>query len=162
MTAIEDAIQSILAEFKKAESKFPEFISEHEGYAVLLEEVDELWDEIKNNKRPGAEERMREEAAQVGAMALKFIIMLDSKNKMPKDLRELFTGPSTTDRTSTGSGIVDIAEKYGLSIDGAKIKLKNKIDKLDFTELCNELKNHGYEYVAGKGVFVPKWQGVRP
>ena len=81
MTAIDDAIQSILVEFKKAESKFPEFRSEHEGYGVLLEEVDELWDEIRNNKRPGAEERMREEAAQVGAMALKFIIMLDSKNK---------------------------------------------------------------------------------
>jgi len=149
MTAIDDAIQSILVEFKKAESKFPEFRSEHEGYGVLLEEVDELWDEIRNNKRPGAEERMREEAAQVGAMALKFIIMLDSKNK-------------TTEHTSADSGIVDIVEKYGLSIDGAKIKVKNNINKSDFMKLCNELKNHGYEYAPGKGVFVPKWQGVRP
>ena len=149
MTAIDDTIQSILAEFKKAESKFPEFRSEHEGYGVLLEEVDELWDEIKNNKRPGAKERMKEEAAQVAAMALKFIVMLDNKNK-------------TTDHTSANSGIIDIVEKYGLSIDGSKIKLKNKIDKLEFTELCNELKNHGYEYAPGKGVFVPKWQGVRP
>ena len=149
MTAIDEAIQSILAEFKKAESKFPEFRSEHEGYGVLLEEVDELWYEIKNNKRPGAEERMKEEAAQVAAMALKFIVMLDSKNK-------------TTEHTSAGSGIVDIVEKYGLSIDGAKIKVKNNINKLEFAELCNELKNHDYEYITGKGVFVPKWQGVRP
>jgi NTP pyrophosphatase (non-canonical NTP hydrolase) len=149
MTAIDEAIQSILAEFKKAESKFPEFRSEHEGYGVLLEEVDELWYEIKNNKRPGAEERMKEEAAQVAAMALKFIVMLDNKNK-------------TTDHTSANSRIIDIVEKYGLAIDGAKIKLENKIDKLDFIELCNELKNHGYEYITGKGVFVPKWQGVRP
>ena len=149
MTAVEDATQSILAEFKKAESKFSEFRSEHEGYGVLLEEVDELWYEIKNNKRPGAEERMREEAAQVGAMALKFIVMLDNKNK-------------AIDHTSADSGIVDIVERYGLSIDGAKIKVKNNINKLEFAELCNELKNHGYEYITGKGVFVPKWQGVRP
>ena len=149
MTAVEDATQSILAEFKKAESKFPEFRSEHEGYGVLLEEVDELWYEIKNNKRPGAEERMKEEAAQVAAMALKFIVMLDNKNK-------------AIDHTSADSGIVDIVERYGLSIDGAKIKVKNNINKLEFAELCNELKNHGYEYKTGKGIFVPKWQGVRP
>lgn len=149
MTAIDEAIQSILAEFKKAESKFPEFRSEHEGYGVLLEEVDELWYEIKNNKRPGAEERMKEEAAQVAAMALKFIVMLDNKNK-------------AIDHTSADSGIVDIVERYGLSIDGAKIKVKNNINKLEFAELCNELKNHGYEYKTGKGIFVPKWQGVRP
>ena len=56
---------------------FPPFHSAHEGYAVLLEEVDELWDEIKGNKKPGAYERMRKEAIQVGAMVLRFLVMLD-------------------------------------------------------------------------------------
>ena len=72
----------IFDEYRRAISKFPDFNSAHEGYAVLLEEVDELWDEIKNNKKPGAYERMRVEATQVGAMALRFLVMLkEMKNK---------------------------------------------------------------------------------
>lgn len=67
----------IFDEYRRAISKFPDFNSAHEGYAVLLEEVDELWDEIKNNKKPGAYERMRVEATQVGAMALRFLVMLE-------------------------------------------------------------------------------------
>lgn len=42
----------------------------HEGYAILLEEVDELWDEVK--KKNPDKERMRKEAIQIGAMALAF------------------------------------------------------------------------------------------
>ena len=48
------------------------FNSYHEGYAVLKEEVDELWDDIKGNRRSGA----REEAVQVAAMAIQFLIDL--------------------------------------------------------------------------------------
>jgi hypothetical protein len=44
--------------------------STHEGYACLLEEVNELWDEVKNN---GSKERLRAEAVQVAAMAVRFI-----------------------------------------------------------------------------------------
>jgi len=51
------------------------FVSPHEGYAVLLEELDELWDEIKK-ERPD-NNRMREEAIQVGAMAIKFIASIE-------------------------------------------------------------------------------------
>ena len=70
-------LNSIYVEYRKAISQFPPFHSAHEGYAVLLEEVDELWDEIKGNKKPGAYERMRKEAIQVGAMVLRFLVMLD-------------------------------------------------------------------------------------
>lgn len=43
----------------------------HEGYAVILEELDELWVEIKK-KKPDTQE-MRKEAIQVAAMAVRFI-----------------------------------------------------------------------------------------
>lgn len=42
----------------------------HEGYAVLKEEVDELWEAIKKN-RPT--EEVRAEAVQVAAMAIRII-----------------------------------------------------------------------------------------
>lgn len=53
--------------------KKPEFNSVHEGYAVLLEEVDELWEEVR--KKPGARAKdlLRGEAVQVAAMAVRFI-----------------------------------------------------------------------------------------
>ena len=61
-------------ELRKAQGKFPGFHSAHEGYAVILEELEELWDEIK--KRPSELRRdlMRLEAIQVAAMAMRFII----------------------------------------------------------------------------------------
>ncbi|MHB1654410.1 MAG: hypothetical protein ACYCVD_18360 [Desulfitobacteriaceae bacterium] len=52
------------------------FNSPHEGYAIMLEEMDELFDEIK--KKNPDQERMRDEAIQVGAMAMKFIMSLEN------------------------------------------------------------------------------------
>lgn len=58
-------------ELTAAKKKFPkDFNSTHEGYAVLLEEVDELWADIKNNcSRPA----IQKEAVQVAAMAIRII-----------------------------------------------------------------------------------------
>jgi len=67
-------LSEIAKEYQRADMKFEAFHSAHEGFAVLLEEVNELWDEIKLRKearRPGA---MRREAIQVAAMALRFIL----------------------------------------------------------------------------------------
>ena len=47
--------------------------SRHEGYAVILEELDELWDNIKANNHGRAE---RSEAIQVAAMAARYILDL--------------------------------------------------------------------------------------
>ena len=58
-------------EYKRAARKFPAFSTTHEGYAVLLEKVDELWTEVK--KSPQSPERLREEAIQVAAMAFRFL-----------------------------------------------------------------------------------------
>jgi NTP pyrophosphatase (non-canonical NTP hydrolase) len=74
----------IVNEYNRAVSMFSDFKNPHEGYATLLEEVDELWDEIKGNKKPGAIERMRKEAVQVAAMALRFLVMLDEMQENSK------------------------------------------------------------------------------
>lgn len=77
--AHESLLQEIGAELARAEGLFPPFNSSHEGYAVLLEEVDELWHEVKNNKGADALQRQRREAVQVAAMACRFLCMIDAK-----------------------------------------------------------------------------------
>jgi hypothetical protein len=65
-----DAHILIENERARAISVHPKHNSRHESYAILLEEVDELWDEIKAD---ASDERVLAEAIQVGAMALRFI-----------------------------------------------------------------------------------------
>jgi hypothetical protein len=66
--------QAIYEEMVHASSKFPAFASEHEGYAILLEEVDELWEAVKlNQKNPERANLICKECIQVGAMALRFL-----------------------------------------------------------------------------------------
>lgn len=48
--------------------------SAHEGYAVLLEELDELWDHVKTKQSKRDLSEMRKEAIQVAAMALRFAV----------------------------------------------------------------------------------------
>ena len=69
-------VEDVINELASAIRKFPAFNSGHEGYAVILEEMDELWIEAKNNKRPDIERKMAmyHEAKQVAAMALRFMI----------------------------------------------------------------------------------------
>lgn len=66
---IDDALAQIRNEYIKARIKFNPMRGPHEGYAVILEELDELWDAVKENDAPAA----KREAVQVAAMALAFI-----------------------------------------------------------------------------------------
>lgn len=70
----EDALRAISREHNRAITHFKPFNSAHEGFAVIKEEYDELWDEIKKRHSKRSNERMKEEATQLGAMALRFLI----------------------------------------------------------------------------------------
>ena len=71
-----EAEDLVLYELRSAQTAFPVFHGPHEGYAVILEEMDELWDEIRRKPNDRLSIRLREEAAQVAAMALRFMIDL--------------------------------------------------------------------------------------
>lgn len=74
----EEAIAAATAELQRAQSRFGPYASAHEGYAVILEELDELWTEVKDNKRLPEEQRaaLRGECVQVAATALRFMVDL--------------------------------------------------------------------------------------
>lgn len=67
---VERMLGAIRDEFHRARSLHSPMNSPHEGYAVLKEEVDEMWDAIKQNNLGEA----RQEAVQVAAMALAFLM----------------------------------------------------------------------------------------
>lgn len=69
----EDASILVRNELITASEKFGPFSSAHEGYAVIKEELDELWDKIKNNESP---EELAKEAKQVAAMGIRFLMDL--------------------------------------------------------------------------------------
>jgi len=66
----EQWLEKISEEYDLATLKFSKFNSAHEGYAVILEELEELWECIKTNKDY---RELQDEARQVGAMALRFL-----------------------------------------------------------------------------------------
>jgi len=68
------AVSLIIDEYIAATRINKPFASAHEGYAIILEELDELWDEIKKKEHRRKGSRMTEEAVQVGAMALRFLV----------------------------------------------------------------------------------------
>ncbi len=65
------AVALIVAELERARAKFPAgFHSGHEGYAVILEEIEELWDAVKADDL----DAQSAEAVQIGAMALRYLV----------------------------------------------------------------------------------------
>ena len=76
MSYPEESIYSDVARaVEKAQAKHAAMRNAHEAYAVLLEEVDEFWDEVKaQHQNPVA---MRKELLHVAAMAVRAILDLD-------------------------------------------------------------------------------------
>lgn len=67
-------LDEVHVELHKAMHNWPPFNSAHEGYAVLAEELDELWAHVKTNQKRRDIQAMRKEAVQVAAMACRFAL----------------------------------------------------------------------------------------
>jgi uncharacterized protein YfbU (UPF0304 family) len=61
--------EQVMREFERATLLHATQASMHEGYAILLEELDEAWGEVKRNEYTKALDEM----TQVAAMAVRFI-----------------------------------------------------------------------------------------
>lgn len=73
--APDNVLTDIWTAYAKARAKHAPMHGPHEGYAVLLEEVDELWDEVKRWQPDDQNATaMRKEALHVAAMALAFLL----------------------------------------------------------------------------------------
>lgn len=72
--AQERALDDANAELHMARRAYPAFHTAHEGFAVLLEEVDELKAHVWTKQGTRDVVRMRREAIQVAAMALRFAL----------------------------------------------------------------------------------------
>ena len=73
-TSLNIAVFDIVEEHDKAVSRYPAFNSPHEGLAIIQEKFEELKTEVFLNHSKRDKAKMRREAVQIGAMALRFII----------------------------------------------------------------------------------------
>lgn len=61
-------------ELRSAVEAYPAFNSAHEGHSVIREEFEELWDEVKVRQGRRDVAKMRHEAIQLAAMAIRFVM----------------------------------------------------------------------------------------
>lgn len=80
-SALGDASEEAFNEASKAMDAWPPMNSAHEGYGVLLEEVDELWAHVKTKQKNRDLSAMRKEAIQVAAMALRFAVEICNEER---------------------------------------------------------------------------------
>ena len=66
-------------EISRADRNWGEYHSSHEGYAVIQEELDELWDEIK--KKDTSKLLQYREAMHVACTAIRFCKMIQRNYK---------------------------------------------------------------------------------
>lgn len=90
-----EAMRAVSDEVQRAQSIYGAFASAHEGYAVLLEEMDELKDEVWKSPSKRDYGAMAREACQVAAMAVRLMIeiagpqVVDEYRHLPKTDRIL-------------------------------------------------------------------------
>ena len=68
------ALYMVYEEYQKAIAKNERYHNAHEGYAVIKEEFDELWDEIRKKESARSKEAMTLEAVQTCAMLIRFLV----------------------------------------------------------------------------------------
>jgi hypothetical protein len=67
-------VQELADALDKARDKHAPMNSPHEGWAVIAEELDELWDHVRSDT--GRSAAARHEAIQIAAMGLRYAIDL--------------------------------------------------------------------------------------
>ena len=72
IATVEAALAEVRAELTAAMGNHASMRGPHEGWAVIHEEEDELWDEVR--QRHPSNDRLRSEARQVAAMAVRFMV----------------------------------------------------------------------------------------
>ncbi len=65
-------VKLVKEELERANKKFPLFNSKHEGYSVILEKFEEMWDEIKMKKPNNC--YVQAECIQTATMCFKFLM----------------------------------------------------------------------------------------
>ena len=79
---LQEILEDIRKEFEFATNKYGGFNSVHEAYAIILEEVNELWEEVKaSQKNQSRLEFVKKEAIQVATMAIRLIFDCCKKEK---------------------------------------------------------------------------------
>jgi NTP pyrophosphatase (non-canonical NTP hydrolase) len=73
MKTYEDIKSAVWEEIYSSTIIHKSFNSSHEGYAVLLEELDEVWEEIKKSKNYTLSNEAKQELIQVAAVAMRMI-----------------------------------------------------------------------------------------
>jgi hypothetical protein len=75
----------VQCEIERARTKHRPINSAHEGYAVILEELDEFWDEVKKKRELRDKRRMYDELVEIAAMAQRTAEdVLDTPNSVNK------------------------------------------------------------------------------
>lgn len=75
---LDKLLVNLRAEVLRAMEKHAPMHSPHEGYAVIQEEVDELWDRVKIDK--GHDYDSHVEALQIAAMGLRYALDIPQRN----------------------------------------------------------------------------------
>lgn len=73
-----DTYALVAAEVDRAKRHGEKFASLHEAYAVILEEVDEVWDITRQKRCMRSELELRKEFVQIAAMAMKALASIDN------------------------------------------------------------------------------------
>ncbi len=75
LTDVEEGVlEEVLQELRSAEMKHGQFNSMHEAYGVLVEEVEEFFDEVRANDYHGS---MRHELIQTAGVAMRAVLEFD-------------------------------------------------------------------------------------
>lgn len=65
--------QEVAAELAQAREDHAPMNSAHEGWAVLLEEVEEVWEEVRKKRKKRSKKKLRAELIQVASTAQRMI-----------------------------------------------------------------------------------------